>query len=33
LFNTPYNQDPIPKGVVRVNNWYEANTWVKNWLR
>jgi uncharacterized protein len=33
LFNTPYNQDPIPKGVVRVNNWFEANNWVKNWLR
>lgn len=32
LFNTPYNQDPIPKGVVRVNNWTEANNWVKNWL-
>ena len=32
LFNTPYNQDPIPKGVIRVNNWYEANNWVKNWL-
>lgn len=33
LFNTPYNQDPIPKGVFRVNNWIEANNWVKNWLR
>ena len=32
LFNTPYNQDPIPKGVIRVNNWNEANDWVKNWL-
>ncbi|SDM19151.1 hypothetical protein [Bacillus sp. OK048] len=32
LFNTPYNQDPIPKGVIRVNNWFEANHWVKNWL-
>lgn len=29
LFNTPYNQDPIPKGVIRVNNWHEANDWIK----
>jgi uncharacterized protein len=33
LFNTPYNQDPIPKGVIRVNDWFEANQWVKDWLR
>lgn len=32
LFNTPYNQDPIPKGVIRVNDWYEAHNWVKQWL-
>lgn len=32
LFNTPYNQDPIPNGVIRVNNWKEANCWVENWL-
>jgi uncharacterized protein len=32
LFNTPYNQDPIPKGVIRVNDWYEANNWVNKWL-
>ena len=32
LFDTPYNQDPIPKGVIRVNNWTEASLWVKNWL-
>jgi uncharacterized HAD superfamily protein len=32
LFDTPYNQDPIPKGVIRVNNWTEANVWVENWL-
>jgi uncharacterized protein len=32
LFNTPYNQDPIPNGVIRVDNWNQANTWVKNWL-
>ncbi len=33
LFNTPYNQDPVPKGVVRVNHWYEAKQWVEKWLR
>ncbi|MCV9884870.1 hypothetical protein [Metabacillus halosaccharovorans] len=31
LFNTPYNQDPIPKGVIRVNNWREAKKWVQQW--
>lgn len=33
LFNTPYNQDPIPEGVIRVNNWSEAKKWVDKWLR
>jgi uncharacterized protein len=33
LFNTPYNQEPIPKGVIRVNNWDEANSWIQKWLR
>ncbi|KAB2338536.1 hypothetical protein F7731_02970 [Cytobacillus depressus] len=33
LFNTPYNQDPIPSGVIRVNNWNEANQWVNYWLK
>ncbi|MDR4948609.1 5' nucleotidase, NT5C type [Neobacillus cucumis] len=33
LFDTPYNQDPIPKGVIRVKNWKEANEWVENWLK
>ena len=33
LFDTPYNQDPIPSGVIRVNNWIEANEWVDNWLK
>ncbi|MBM7650027.1 putative HAD superfamily protein [Bacillus ectoiniformans] len=33
LFNTPYNQDPIPEGVIRVNNWKEAERWVENWDR
>ena len=33
LFNTPYNQDPIPKGVIRVDNWNQAYDWVENWIR
>jgi uncharacterized protein len=33
LFNTPYNQEPVPTGVIRVNNWYEARTWVEDWLK
>ncbi|MFJ5715388.1 hypothetical protein [Neobacillus sp. NPDC093127] len=33
LFDTPYNQSSIPKGVIRVNNWKEANHWVENWLK
>jgi len=33
LFNTPYNQDPIPKGVIRVNDWFEASQWVDKWLK
>jgi uncharacterized HAD superfamily protein len=32
LFDTPYNQDPLPKGVIRVRDWREANIWVENWL-
>ncbi|MBA4535843.1 hypothetical protein H1Z61_01495 [Bacillus aquiflavi] len=32
LFNTPYNQDPIPNGVIRVNDWEEAALWVDYWL-
>lgn len=32
LFNTPYNQDPIPDGVIRVNNWMDAHNWVQNWI-
>ncbi len=31
LFDTPYNQDPIPNGVIRVLNWKEAYHWVRNW--
>ncbi|GLB58219.1 5' nucleotidase, NT5C type [Cytobacillus sp. NCCP-133] len=33
LFDTPYNQDPIPDGVIRVRNWQEANQWVTSWLK
>ena len=29
LFNTPYNQLPIPKNVIRVNDWLEANHYIK----
>lgn len=32
LFNTPYNQEPVPKGVIRVNNWFEAKEIVDKWL-
>jgi len=32
LFDTPYNRDPIPDGVIRVRNWKEAEEWVKQWL-
>jgi uncharacterized HAD superfamily protein len=33
LFDTPYNQDPIPEGVIRVFSWKEASLWVKNWVK
>lgn len=33
LFNTPYNQEPIPDGVIRVNSWTEARNWVQNWIK
>ncbi|KMY54770.1 nucleotidase [Bacillus sp. FJAT-27231] len=32
LFNTPYNQDPIPDGVIRVDNWTQAEQWVNRWV-
>ncbi|KIL44419.1 nucleotidase [Jeotgalibacillus soli] len=32
LFDTPYNQDPIPDGVVRVKDWLQAKNWVNEWL-
>lgn len=31
LFNTPYNQDPVPEGVIRVDSWKEAELWVNRW--
>lgn len=30
LFNTPYNQDPVPEKVIRVYDWLEAEKWVNN---
>ncbi|MGE6488415.1 hypothetical protein [Paenisporosarcina sp. NPDC076898] len=30
LFNTPYNQDAVPNGVIRVNNWREADNWIQH---
>jgi uncharacterized protein len=33
LFNTPYNQKPIPDGVIRINDWKEADDWVQQWLQ
>jgi uncharacterized protein len=33
LFDTPYNQEPIPKGVIRVRTWNEAKNWVENWIK
>lgn len=29
LFDTPYNREPVPKNVIRVYNWLEADEWVK----
>ncbi|MDN4609047.1 5' nucleotidase, NT5C type [Sporosarcina highlanderae] len=28
LFDTPYNREPIPEGVIRVKSWQEANEWI-----
>lgn len=33
LFDTPYNRDPIPNGVIRVYTWEEAEQWVQHWLK
>lgn len=32
LFNTPYNQEPIPRGIIRVDSWKQAYNWVENWV-
>ena len=29
LFNTPYNTQSVPNNVVRVNNWIEADSWIR----
>lgn len=29
LFDTPYNRQPIPEGVIRVHSWQEADEWIK----
>lgn len=29
LFDTPYNRLATPKKVIRVNNWLEANDWIR----
>ncbi len=31
LFDTPYNQGAIPKGVARLNSWSEAKEWVQHY--
>jgi uncharacterized HAD superfamily protein len=33
LFDTPYNQEPIPQGVFRIYTWKEACNWVETWSR
>lgn len=32
LFDTPYNQGTLPKNVMRMNNWREAELWVEKWF-
>ncbi|RBW70534.1 5' nucleotidase, NT5C type [Bacillus taeanensis] len=32
LFDTPYNRMAVPKNVIRVKDWKEANNWVNEWL-
>ncbi|MBD1382133.1 5' nucleotidase, NT5C type [Metabacillus arenae] len=32
LFNTPYNQDPVPSNVFRVDHWREAKEKVEHWF-
>ena len=31
LFDTPYNQGATPEGIIRVENWLEAEKWVLDW--
>lgn len=31
LFDAPYNREPIPNNVIRVQNWQEASKWVNHW--
>nr|WP_295969393.1 hypothetical protein [uncultured Bacillus sp.] len=33
LFDTPYNRDPIPDGVIRVHHWSEAARWIDHWFQ
>ena len=33
LFNTPYNQMPIPENVIRVDTWLEAYHWVNTCMK
>lgn len=28
LFDAPYNQQPLPKDIIRVQNWQQAERWV-----
>lgn len=30
LFDTPYNRQPVPKQVIRVHNWREADEWIRH---
>jgi len=32
LFNTPYNQGPLPNKIKRVFSWKEAKIWVDKWI-
>ena len=32
LFDTPYNRNPVPTNVVRMNNWKEANDWIQKYF-
>ncbi|MBB5173905.1 5' nucleotidase, NT5C type [Texcoconibacillus texcoconensis] len=32
LFDTPYNRDPVPEKVIRVQSWQQAKDWVNKWV-